>query len=96
MKCRRCGRQLRRGREEISKGVVVEAWRCTKCRGEVLLDMEQYARYYEAVQRRAFKIGGSLAIRIPKSLAEDVGIREGSAVLFRREGKGIVIEPGEA
>lgn len=81
-----------RSMESISPGLVVEAWRCPKCKRQVQLDMEQYGQYYEAVQRRAFKLGGSIAIRLPKELAKAAHIREGTSVVFHREGRRLIIE----
>ena len=49
-------------------------------------------RRHEPVRRKAFRIGGSIAVRLPKDLVDAVGLRAGSPVVFRREGKAIVVE----
>lgn len=94
--CLKCGGRLKKAPREIEKGVTVEAWVCTKCAKGVYLDMQQYGSFYEAVQRRAFKVGGSLAIRLPKELARAARIKEGTPVVFRREGTRLIIEAAEA
>ncbi len=43
--------------------------------------------------RKAFKIGGSLAIRIPKELANMISLKEGTNVKIDVKDKKIVIEP---
>ncbi|MBI4393785.1 MAG: AbrB/MazE/SpoVT family DNA-binding domain-containing protein [Euryarchaeota archaeon] len=48
---------------------------------------------YEAVVRAVFKTGGSLAVRLPRALAEEVGLDVGTPVRFRKEGRGILVEP---
>ncbi|MCE8424100.1 MAG: AbrB/MazE/SpoVT family DNA-binding domain-containing protein [Candidatus Methanoperedens sp.] len=43
--------------------------------------------------RKTFKIGGSIAVRIPKELATLMGLKEGSEVKLAVKDKKLVIEP---
>ncbi len=45
--------------------------------------------------RRAYKVGGSIAVRLPKDMAEAFGIAAGTAVQFKRTRTGILVEPAE-
>jgi antitoxin MazE len=54
--------------------------------------MKAYEDLYQYHSRKAFKIGGSLAVRIPKQLAEVAGIKEGTRVKFAIKDKKLVIE----
>lgn len=92
--CWACDSVMRPSMEEIEPGVAVDAWRCPKC-AEVELTLEQYGRYFraaEVLERKAFKVGGSLALRIPKQLADAAGIKEDTQVVFRRAGQRLIIE----
>lgn len=46
----------------------------------------------EPLTRKAYKVGGSVAVRLPKELAEAAGIEPDTPVTFRREGRGILVE----
>ena len=46
----------------------------------------------EPIRRRAYQVGGSVAVRLPKHLADDTGIAPGTPVIFRRHAGGILIE----
>jgi AbrB family looped-hinge helix DNA binding protein len=43
--------------------------------------------------RKTFKIGGSLAVRIPKELAKVIGLKEGTDLTLAIKDKKLVIEP---
>lgn len=43
--------------------------------------------------RKTFKIGGSLAIRIPKEIVNIIGLKEGTDVKIDVKDRKIVIEP---
>jgi antitoxin MazE len=45
------------------------------------------------MQNRVQKWGNSLAVRIPKALADDINIDKGSVVEFTRENGSIIITP---
>ncbi len=46
--------------------------------------------------RQAFKIGGSLAIRIPKELANVIGLKDGTNVKMAVKEKKLIIEPASS
>ena len=48
---------------------------------------------YATVVRAVFKTGGSLAVRLPRTLCEEAGLDVGSPVKFRREGRSVIVEP---
>jgi len=89
--CPICNTPMKRERREIEKGVFAQVDVCPKCQDE-WLDMGAYEKLYQYYNRKAFKIGGSLAIRIPKEMAEIVGIKEGTRVKFAIKDKKLVIE----
>ena len=62
-------------------------------RSIILIDEKGYEAPYNLFTRKAFKTGGSLAIRIPKEIANAVGLKEGAGVKMGVEKKKIVIEP---
>lgn len=59
----------------------------------ILIDEKGYEALYTLFTQKAFKIGGSLAIRIPKEIADVIGLREGAEVKLAVREKKIVIEP---
>ncbi len=59
----------------------------------ILIDEKGYEALYALFTRKTFKIGGSLAIRIPKEIANAVGLKEGAGVKLGVEKRKIVIEP---
>lgn len=50
---------------------------------------------YEPVRRKVFRVGGSLAVRLPKDLVDGLGIQDGSPVVFRRDKRSIIMELAE-
>ncbi len=89
--CPICNTPMNKERREIEKGLYAQVEVCPKCQDE-WLDMKAYEELYQYYNRKTFKIGGSLAIRIPKDLAEIVGIKEGTRVKFAVKDKKLVIE----
>ena len=106
MKCPSCGegtlRQVRR--REIMFNVdlgVFPKLVCDRCKeelveGEVMKKIEQAAKdkgiWGLGKQTKITKSGNSLAVRIPKKLAEYVGLKEGQSAYIHPEGDKIVIE----
>ncbi|TFG04735.1 MAG: AbrB/MazE/SpoVT family DNA-binding domain-containing protein [Promethearchaeota archaeon] len=64
----------------------------TICKDE-WIDEKGYEDLYHLFTRKIFKIGGSLAIRIPKDLAKVIGLKEGTDVKLAVKDKKLVIEP---
>jgi antitoxin MazE len=55
---------------------------------------EEYTNgHTEAMRTRVARWGHSLAIRIPKPLAEATGLRPGEKVILEVEGEGLVLRP---
>lgn len=91
--CGECGSTLKRAKTRLRPGVMVEAWVCPEHSDETYLDLTQYGDYYALIVRKVFTLGGSLAVRLPKKLADEAGIRDGTPLRFRRRGRRITIEP---
>ena len=53
-----------------------------------------YLREDLGVQTKIQRWGNSLGLRIPKSFAEEAGVKEGSAVDLTIEGRNLVVRPG--
>ncbi|HMF33580.1 MAG TPA: AbrB/MazE/SpoVT family DNA-binding domain-containing protein [Candidatus Lokiarchaeia archaeon] len=90
--CPICSTPLQIERREIRKGIFANVEVCPKCEEE-WIDEAEYDALYKMFTRKAFKMGGSLAVRIPKEIANVVGLREGSEVNFAVKDRKIIIEP---
>jgi antitoxin MazE len=91
-KCPKCKTPMKKERREIQKGVFAQVEVCPACEDE-WIDENGYDELYRAFTRKTFKIGGSLAVRIPKELADLIGLKEGAEVRFDLKDDKIVIEP---
>jgi protein PhnA/antitoxin MazE len=78
----------------ISRGVFANVHVCPHCQGDIIDDDEREA-IRQLFLRRAFRIGGSIAVRIPMPIAQTLGIREGTPLNVCVSEKGILIEPKE-
>jgi AbrB family looped-hinge helix DNA binding protein len=83
---------MKKERREIEKGVFAQVEVCPRCKDQ-WIDEKGYDEIYRLFIRKAFKIGGSLAVRIPKEIADTVGLKEGSDVRFTLKDNKILIEP---
>jgi antitoxin MazE len=83
---------MKKEKREIQKGIFALVEVCPKCEDE-WIDEKGYEALYNLFTRKTFKIGGSLAIRIPKEIADVIGLKEGSDVKLAVKEKKIVIEP---
>ncbi|MCZ7362471.1 MAG: AbrB/MazE/SpoVT family DNA-binding domain-containing protein [Candidatus Methanoperedens sp.] len=77
---------------ELQKGIFAQVEVCPKSEDE-WIDKKGYEALYNLFTRKTFKIGGSLAVRIPKEIADIIGLKEGSDVKVALKEKKIVIEP---
>jgi len=77
---------------EIQKGIFAQVEVCPKCEDE-WIDEKGYESLYQIFTRKTFKIGGSLAVRIPKELANVIGLKEGTEITMAIKDKKLVIEP---
>lgn len=78
-------------------GVDFEAYKCSEC-GEELMDMKQlkvlateYRKLRSAKEVTFAKWGNSIAVRIPKDLADEYNIKSGKQGLLTKGKKGIEI-----
>lgn len=80
-KCPLCKGELVREKREIKKGIFAEVEVCPKCEDE-WIDETEYEKLRELFKRKAFNLGGSIAVRLPKEIADALDIHEGTAVNF--------------
>jgi AbrB family looped-hinge helix DNA binding protein len=83
---------MKKEKREIQKGIFAQVEVCPKCEDE-WIDEKGYEKLYQIFTRKTFKIGGSLAVRIPKELADIIGLKEGTELKFTVKDKKLVIEP---
>ncbi len=82
---------VKKEKRELQKGIFARVEICPKCEDE-WIDEKGYEELYNLFTRKTFKIGGSLAVRIPKEIANVIGLKEGSEVKVAVKEKKIVIE----
>ena len=92
-KCALCKGALKK-HSEVSDSIRINGWKCMKC-GETFFPSSEILRWEILTGRRKNvrkigKIGDSLAVRIPKILAESFGIKEGDYAFFENPKKGIL------
>jgi antitoxin MazE len=91
-KCPKCNAPMKKEQKEFEKGVFVAVEICSRCKDE-WVDEKGYDELYRLFRRKTFRLGGSLAVRIPKELADIVGLKEGSEVRLAVKDNKIMIEP---
>lgn len=89
-KCPICGTKLMEERREIEKGIFANVEVCPKCRDE-WIDEKEHDRLVELFKRKAFNLSGSIAVRLPKEIANALDVKEGTELAFKIENKKIVI-----
>jgi len=92
--CPICSTALVSERMPLSRGVFATVDVCPNCQ-ERALDESERENLRQLFLRRAFRIGGSLAVRIPMPIAHSLGIREGTPMNVCVSQKGILLEPKE-
>ncbi len=90
--CPICETLMKKEQREIQKGIFAQVEVCSKCEDE-WIDENGYESLYQMFTRKTFKIGGSLAVRIPKELANVIGLKEGTDLTLAIKDKKLVIEP---
>ena len=79
----------------IRKEIKLHGFKCKKC-GEVVFPSSEIFRYEVLSGKRNVreirKVGNSIVIGIPKSLAKDVGIKSGDLAYFEGKGKEIRVD----
>jgi AbrB family looped-hinge helix DNA binding protein len=92
-KCPFCEGKLVKEKKEIAKGVFAQVEVCLKCKDE-WVDEREHDRLVELFKRKAFSLGGSIAVRLPKEIADAMKIKEGTELNFTVKDKKIVISRG--
>lgn len=75
----------------ISPGIYADVEVCPRCEDE-WVDEKEYEDLRSLFKRKAFKIGGSLAVRLPKEIADLAGIHKGYDLLVTIRDHKIIIE----
>jgi AbrB family looped-hinge helix DNA binding protein len=81
---------MRNERKEIDKGVWATVEVCPKCKDE-WIDEKEHDILVDLFKRKTFNLGGSIAVRIPKEIADALSIQEGTEVNFSIQDKKIII-----
>ncbi|MBI2597672.1 MAG: AbrB/MazE/SpoVT family DNA-binding domain-containing protein [Candidatus Diapherotrites archaeon] len=96
MKCTKCSSKMEEKKDETPEGVSYTYFACTNC-GEEIVDMKQLhsvAQKYRELKKyvaTVSKWGESIAIRIPKELAEEYGLKPNKRVNLIPEKEAIKI-----
>ena len=90
--CPSCNAVLISEKMRISRGVFANVDVCPNCQ-DGHLDEQDSEATRRLFNRRAFRIGGSIAVRIPMPIVQSLGIREGTPLRVFVSEKGILLEP---
>lgn len=90
-KCPVCGKKLKSEKREIFQGIYAQVEVCLKCNDE-WIDESEYSKLQSLFRRKVFKVGGSLAVRIPKEIADIINLEEGEDLSIKTRGDQIIIE----
>ena len=91
-KCPSCDMIMKKDKKEIEAGIFVAVEVCPNCNDD-WVDEKEFTRLHELFRRKAFKVGGSLAVRIPKEIVDVIPIHEGDEVSVKVSKGKIIIEP---
>lgn len=89
--CPICNTPMTSEKREIKKGIYAQVEVCPKCQEEYL-DIKEHEKVYREFYSKAFKSGNSLALRIPKKVADKIGLKAGTAFKINVEDGKIIIE----
>lgn len=95
-----CSGKMKLAKVEIAPDIKSEAYKCEKC-GEIEFTEKQMRKALRkkekaiktVVTRKIGEIGGSLVIRIPKSVENQMKLKSGKEVNLIVEKNKIIIEP---
>ncbi len=90
-KCPECGADLSEEKREISPGIYANVEVCPNCEDE-WVDESEYEELRALFKRKVFKVGGSLAVRIPKEIADLAGVHDGDDLFITSKDHRIIIE----
>ncbi len=89
--CPECGTTLKNEKREISPGIYADVEVCPKCEEE-WVDEGEYEELRSLFKRKVFKVGGSLAVRIPKEIADLAGVYDGDDLFITTKDHRIIID----
>ncbi len=89
-KCPFCETELLEETREIEKGIFATVEVCSKCVDE-WVDEKEHDHMVDLFKRKAFNLSGSIAVRLPKEMADALGVKEGTELSFNVKNKKIVI-----
>ena len=89
-KCPLCETDMKTEHKEIEKGVWATVEVCPQCKDE-WIDEKEHDRLVDQFKRKTFNLGGSIAVRIPKEIADALSIQEGTEVNLSVQNKKIII-----
>lgn len=75
--CPICNTPMNFEKREIKKGIYAQVEVCPKCLEE-FIDLKEHEKVYREYFSKAFKSGNSIAVRIPKELADKIGLKDGT------------------
>jgi len=81
LSCPLCKTQMRKEPTEIEKGVRITVKVCPQCKDQWINETD-HDRLVDLFKRKTFNLGGSIAVRIPKEIADALSIKEGTEVNF--------------
>jgi hypothetical protein len=95
-----CGGELELTDVEVTPGIKSQAYKCGKC-GEIEFTEEQMRKALQKkekaikvmVTRKIGEVGGSLVLRIPKSVENQMKLKRGEEVNLRVEKNKLIVEP---
>ena len=90
-KCPECGTSMKKEKRELSPGIYANLEICPNCEDE-WVDESDYEELRSLFKRKVFKVGGSLAVRLPKEIADVVGIHDGDDLMITTRKHKIIIE----
>ncbi len=88
--CPVCGTRLLKEQREIEKGVFATVEVCKKCNDE-WIDEKEHDRMVDLFKRKAFNLSGSIAVRLPKEMADALEVKDGTLLSFNIEDRKIII-----
>ncbi|MBI4018094.1 MAG: hypothetical protein HY368_00620 [Candidatus Aenigmarchaeota archaeon] len=77
------------------KGIVLNGYKCSKC-NEIFFPSDEVFKYEilsgkRKMARKIGKVGHSIVIRIPNTIAKELGIGKGDVAYFEKRGNEIKI-----
>lgn len=91
-RCPICDTPMKYEKREIKKGIYAQVEVCPKCLEE-FISLEEHDNVYREYYGKAFKSGNSIALRIPKKIADEIGIKVGTAFKIKVEDNNMIIKP---